>query len=285
MRKFRDFDLLPEYFRAIAGQFQRILWGPALIAVVFVIASLLGALPKWIAIIYLVAVMFVAGYYVWRADHLRLMPKVAATRIHIQPTPCILGRGVYVQIEPECLTESPLEECQGYLIRVLHKWPVGSGIGNGEWEPTEVNEPQPLGWSLGNPAPRTLIPGIPQRLNVFWIYSEEPRFIQPCVEPMPLRSHDVLTQQGSFRFEVKIRAKNCPAVDVAIEVERGDPWDKPKVTLIQNTKKGRVAHPFISRSHSIVGTTNAGTIPAHKPVFPPSATVQPHSPARQGYLR
>ncbi len=213
--RFREFDLLPDYFRAIASEFQRFLWGPALIAVVFVIASLLGVLPKWVTIIYLVAVMLVAGYYVWRADHVRLMPRFKVDIFHIQRTRCNVGCAAYIQLEPQCLTESPVEQCRGYLIRVLHKWPSESGIDNGEWESTDINEPLPLQWSFSDSSPMTLVSGVPQRLNVFWIYSEQPKFLQPSVENMPGIAYDVLTQLGYFRFEVKLTAKDCQLAAVA----------------------------------------------------------------------
>jgi hypothetical protein len=226
-------DLVPDYFVALYEQWHAILWGASVPAVIFFLWWTLGLPPIAAIVVWFVTALFFAGYFVWRANHLRLIPRFKIGQLHLQPSPNQVGRSVWIQVEPECLTEAAIEQCQGWLLRVMHRWPSNSGIGTGEWEPTSLNEPQILGWSLGDYSPVTLYPGIPQRLNVFWIYSEQKLFPQPCVDRVPLRAYEVLTQQGSFRFELQLRAKDCLPVYIAIEYEPGDPWDQPHTRLVQ----------------------------------------------------
>jgi hypothetical protein len=249
--RFNTFDLLPVYFTSIAHQWQNILWGGSVVAVIFVIVAATGAPPKWVVMMYLVSVMFAAGYYVWRHDHIRLMPKFGVCeQPEIKPavdtdtnTGTCVGRSIWIQLVPTCLTNALVENCEGRLLRVLHKWPEGSGIGNGEWEHTQMDEPVLMGWSLAGSrpdegfGPLTLRPGVSQRLNVCTISDRQQVFIIPCVCPITNHAFDVLTQVGKFRFEVKLSAKYCPDVDVAVEFERGDPWDKPKVAVVPITEK------------------------------------------------
>jgi len=230
-------NLLPDYFVALYEQWHTILWCAAPPSVAFFLWWSLGNPPSWITALWFAIVLFFAGYMVWQADHVRLVPKFSVPQFHIQHTPNLVdgrstARSIWIQIEPECLTDAPVEECQGRIIRVLHKWPADSGIGDGGWEATEVNEPQALSWSLTGYAPITLYPGVPQRLNIFWIHSDARQLLQPCVESVPLRAIEVLSQQGSFRFEVQLRGKDCTPVSVAVECERGNPWDKPNIKLI-----------------------------------------------------
>jgi len=205
-----------------------------MIGLIFGIYTLYHSPSKVLLLSYLLAVVFMAGYYLWRADHVRLMPKFKVEDVYIQPARNETGRSVWVQLGPKCLTEAPVEECSGRLLCILHKWPANSGIGNGEWEETSINEVQELGWSLEEGTAITLYPGAEKRLNVFWLYSELPSKTtpQPCVNGVPHSAWEVLTQQGSFRFEVQLTAKDCKAQRVAVEYEPGENWDKPKINIV-----------------------------------------------------
>jgi hypothetical protein len=240
---FRKFDLLPDYFRAIALQWQSILWGGSVIAVLFVILAAILSLPKWTIAVYFVAVLFVAGYYVWRADHIRLTPKLRVSEVAVKPATDTdelgkrCGQSIWVQLVPECLTEAAVERCEAHLIRVLHRYAPDSGIGDGRWDETEMDEPVPLGWSLVGFGPVTLHPGVPQRLNVCTLNDRERRFIRPCINPLPNHAFDVFTRSGQFRFVIRLTARDCAPVEVLLDFERGkDCWDKPSVELV--TKRG-----------------------------------------------
>ena len=78
-------DLLPEYFTAAIGQWQAVLWGVSMPALVWGIWFILGTPPQWMNVAAIFSGLFIAGYYVWRADHVRLQPKLKVTRVIPQP--------------------------------------------------------------------------------------------------------------------------------------------------------------------------------------------------------
>jgi len=230
------YELLPEYITALNRRWQDFLWGESVIAVMMVVAIALLQPKAWVVVLYFMFVLVLAGYFAWRADHIRLMPQFEILRnVHIQNTPNfddagrVRGRSIYVQLEPRCLTDAVVEHCQGHLLRILHKYPTGV-VDSDKWEPTEMNESLILGWSLDKNSEATLRPGVPKRLNVFSVYSEE-RVIRPTVAVLPGRWFDVMTRQGSFRFEIRLTAKDCRPVDVALECEKGGEWDRPHVRI------------------------------------------------------
>jgi hypothetical protein len=70
----------------------------------------------------------------------------------------------YIHIIPECISEAPVYECQGYLLRVQRYAPINN------WVATEIDEPLELVWSIyDDTAPRTLQPDVETRLNLCWI--------------------------------------------------------------------------------------------------------------------
>jgi hypothetical protein len=230
----KRYQLIPAYITALIRFWQTFLWGESVLAAGMIVYMAFFHPPAWVVATYFFFVMFVAGYLVWRADHARLLPQIAIKKFHLQRTPIhymdqltrMTADCIYVQLEPSCLTDAPVEECRGHLLRVLHR------VDNGEWELTEMNEPCPMEWSHGDGSPVTLHPGVPRRLNVFRVDSKD-KIIIPLVIPLPLRAMRVFSQDGQFRFEIKLTAKDCQAVNVAIECERGETWDHPKVELIK----------------------------------------------------
>jgi hypothetical protein len=92
-----------------------------------------------------------------------------------------------------------------------------------------------LEWSHGDATPVTLYPHAERRLNVFFIHSSN-REIRPCVTPYPVRFYPMfnqlpLRQIKGIRFNVRIIAKHCPAVRLALKVELGDDPEHPIVEL------------------------------------------------------
>ena len=73
--------LLPAYFRALAKEWLNILFGETLVGIVFLVWWSLGAPTNHALIVVFVSAMFVAGYYAWRADHLRLKATIEITRV------------------------------------------------------------------------------------------------------------------------------------------------------------------------------------------------------------
>jgi hypothetical protein len=75
-KRFGTFDLLPEYFTAAAGAMQNILWGALLPFLAWGIWFIVGTPPMWINATAIGVALFLAGYYVWRADHVRLQQSI-----------------------------------------------------------------------------------------------------------------------------------------------------------------------------------------------------------------
>lgn len=127
----------------------------------FLIWWALGAPTNHALIVVFVTAMFMAGYYAWRADHMRLQPKFKVERViaQITETEASGTTAMYLQVLPECLTDAPVKECHGRLLLVSQL------NGHGEWVPTQMNSPLKLGWDYYGYEPLTIEPGIGQRLE------------------------------------------------------------------------------------------------------------------------
>lgn len=185
-------------------------------------------IPPWAIALFFIWALIVAGYFSWRVDHLRLMPKFEIREFCIQETPTEgLQRKVYVQLIPRCLTDATIKECQGNLLRVFKQI-----VGGSDWALTAMNEPLHLEWSYHGAGPLMLKPGIDQRLNVCFRINDLSMLI-PTVIPLPSRWRDVFNSTGTFRFDIRVTAEDCAAVDVSIAVSLDDcEWNKPKVSFL-----------------------------------------------------
>ena len=253
MRSLRDsfrsfakgFEARPlwEYWLAFKNTFWEKFWGPSLIGVIFGLLTLFLAPSKMWFLVYLLIVTFIAGYHMWREEHIRwreldarLTPKFEVPdKIRYQPAPTINPATgdkwvtVWAQLLPKCLTEAPVEGCLGHLRRVL-RWSEKLKA----WEETQMNESLPLGWSHDNPShpPITLEAGNEKRLNVFCVPSTK-NVILPAVYPLPfLWEEYVYKAEDTFLFDITVRGRDCPPVDVYLTVKAGEQWDKPIVEFI-----------------------------------------------------
>jgi hypothetical protein len=172
--KLRQEHLLFQYFTLVFGEWQTILGGAAVLVVLWSIWFYTGNPPAAVNWIVVIIVLFFAGYKVWRADHIRLIPRldVAETRLEDMQIPLNnhLGYDVrtFCQLVPKCLTESPVYECVGHLTEV-RRWSKKN-----DWEITDLG-PMILRW--GNRESReqeiTLHPGAENVLNVCYIRSSD----------------------------------------------------------------------------------------------------------------
>jgi hypothetical protein len=130
-----------------------------------------------------------------------------------------------------------VRECKGYLLRVYKK--------HGEeenWQATALNEPLDLGWSIHGTSQRTLLPGIEQRLNVCFRENHPCARIMPATPDFtPMLWTSVPNPSGTFRFEIRVVAADCPPVDISVDVRfEGCDWEKPVVSLSQGFMNGIV---------------------------------------------
>ena len=228
-RRFKELDHLEEYFPLLFTRWQAAIWGGSVLAVAFGWRFITSDWPYPVKLTACVVALFFAGYYVWRADHLKLIPKLEVKRFCLQRTRTTDPNEfrVYVQVIPECLTKAPVNGCLGKLLRVRKR-----SAPNVEWETTELNEPLDLEWSYDAAHPLSINPGVGQRLNVCWI-SNIAEQIVPTVSPLPLHYQSVFNHTDTFRFDIHIIATDCPPVDVSLSIRIGDKWDKPFVEICQ----------------------------------------------------
>ncbi len=243
----RGFEGKPlwEYWLAFKNTFWEKFWGPSLIGVIFGLLTLFLVPSKIWFLVYLLIVTFIAGYHMWREEHIRwreldgrLTPKFKVpNRVEFQPVTTTgeiarkPGRweSIWVQLSPQCLTDASVEDCSGHLRRVL-RWNEEKRA----WERTLMSETVPLGWSLAGDrgfSPITLEPRIEKRLNIFHVDTPL-TFIFPAVGPLSSVWEKVFTPQDTFLFDITVRAKDCPWVDVYVKVKWGVPWDKPLAEII-----------------------------------------------------
>ncbi|HVN94267.1 MAG TPA: hypothetical protein VMT38_11250 [Terracidiphilus sp.] len=231
---------IPEYFAAVKDHAWETLWGAGVIGILFGILTIYWA-PSRSALGYVIAlVVFIAGYYVWRPQYLKLTPKFEITSYTIQRTDTFdrvtglkNGWSNYFQLLPKCLTDANVENCRGFLTSVeMH-----DGFKNC-WETVE-SETMFLQWSHGDdstePAPITLYPRAERRLNVFYLPNDNPE-IRMCVFPYPVRFFTLFNQLAlrkilEIRLNIRLVAENCLPVDVIMMLTPTADPRRPKVDL------------------------------------------------------
>jgi len=223
-RQIGTFDLLPKYFGATRGHFADIFWGvgvgvavPYLVFWVYSLFRNPTASADWFAIL---GAVFLAGYYVWRADHIRLIPKLELGSLRTVPTPTFTP-GIdrqFVQLLVKCRTEGSILDCKGQLLRVM-KW---STRGN-DWQPTQIDEVVDLLWSNLDLDSITIEFGADRNLNVF--FAQTDWRILPRVNQIPLRSILNYAPGDIFRFDVRVSARDCPPEYTSLKATVGASWD------------------------------------------------------------
>lgn len=177
-RSFKEgFDrrFIREYWLAVWNHAWEIFWGAGVVGVIFTAFTLYYS-PSWKALGWVVAWAFlVAGYFAWRSDHVRLIPKLAVREIHRQETPVTHGENIvdhrtFIQLVPACLTDSPIYDCVAFLQRVEKL------TAEGNWQETELDRNLILPWRKEHH------PQSEQMLNVFFIQHKTNQVI-PCLQP------------------------------------------------------------------------------------------------------
>jgi hypothetical protein len=113
----QNFDLFPEYAKAVYHRWNDYFFEPLLLSPV-VLWWMLGSPPVWLVTWAFVIALVVAGYYTWRADHLRLLPKLEfAPGVFVEIHERMENNPIaYVQVLPRPVTEGPVEQCEGHLL-------------------------------------------------------------------------------------------------------------------------------------------------------------------------
>jgi hypothetical protein len=214
-----------------------------LLAVLWGIYFIVGNPRAWINWAAVILALFVAGYYIWRADHLRLMPKLKITEARFQGTPVernqmIVDERTFIQLIPKCLTESPVYECMAYLQRLDRL------TADNQWEETALDRNVILNWGEDRVV---LHPGAEKPLNVFFIQHRTKQII-PAVRSdadIPWPKFDSIFARkpegiGAFRFYIQITCSDringkyvsIAPVRVCLEVRFGADRLRPSLDLM-----------------------------------------------------
>jgi hypothetical protein len=231
IRLFREgFDrhLLWTYWGLFKEKAWESFWGPTVLSIVF------GLLTLWYTptlvwfCVYSLIVSFMTGYYLWRAEYVRLQPHLKIEKIiaQITDTEDKDTTKIFLQVVPECITNAPVLECRARLLLVSKR------DGHGQWVPTQMNSPLKLVWDYYGYEPLTVEPGISQRLNICW-WDNRFTAVVPTVDPMPSKWRGIIGP-GPFKFDIRVSARECSPIDFSVTVNLlGRKWDDPEYELIQ----------------------------------------------------
>jgi hypothetical protein len=229
----RTLDLLPTYLGLAKNQGWEIIQTAGLFGVVFLLWSAIG-MSAIALLFYLAVIAFVAGYYIWRADHAFLVPTIGlaepAFRFHDSSTLDQSIQRRYLQILPVCASDASVEECQGYL-QGIKRW---NGKG---WVPTEYDHAMNLAWSFQDRETKSvrLDPGVDKRLNVLWVDSQ----FKVSIETLPQYAGiaSLVQESGPLRFDIRLVAKDQKPLDLQLKIRigitGGQPLDWRKSLIVE----------------------------------------------------
>jgi hypothetical protein len=233
--RIRTFDLLPDYLRTVLKLWNDVFWA-SLPTFPFVLWWMFDSPPMWIVVGIFIWVFIVAGYYAWREDHLRLVPKITLMfenrEPFVQTTPTQLGGfigprpasgpdRVYIRVFPQCSTR--VRACEPYLLAIYREE-------DGIWTPTPMNEPCLLTWA-NRPQTRQLDvePGIGPYVDVCYIEQGNDQ-INPCIPNAvrPLRTQNAFQRLATYRFDVQVTNGD----PISLRVRPGKQWNRPEVEIV-----------------------------------------------------
>ena len=235
--QFRMLDLLPEYAVSVKRLGWDKAWGPAVLCIAYCILWFRTDPPPWyVTMAFICGLILIVGYYLWRADHIRLIPQLTvADTPHLQETPVEQGneRRIFVRIRTKVLNGFSRHRVSGHLLRVYKRW------GDEEWELTEMGERILLDWSHYGAVPITIYPSGGQYLNICWRSSSIDILIPSCT-PRPSRWREVFNDSATFRFDVEITSKDCLPVKASVMVtSTGNESNKPTVKVVRTEEAGK----------------------------------------------
>jgi hypothetical protein len=221
---YRGYDFLPDYIRSIKYAGWDVIWAPLLPSLLYWLLWFRPNPPSWwITLFYAVWVVIVAGYFLWRPNHIRLIPKLGVGEVSMVYT----GTGVpdhkrrYVQVLIKCETEAPIENCRGQLRRIS-KWTHDSDGNDGKWETTHINETLDLLWSFVDEPTLTLEHGAPRRLNIFFVENTSRNMVIWTRMRVGLAS----APSDRFKFDIRVAGDECTPKYFSVEVAIGDQWNE-----------------------------------------------------------
>jgi len=222
MKQLGKLLLMPDYFRALAKEWFNILFGETLVGIGFLIWWALGAPTNHALVVVFVLAMFVAGYYAWRADHLRLETKIEIAQLHTQewtiPQGSVnaghLARAYYFEV----LNMSEGVTVEDVNVQLRSMVP---GVSNLNWLPIHLRlkHDNPAN-GKGYARSFNLNPREPRNVDFVTALEGDNRF---SVNHVAGWANDkVPFETGGNRLQVMVTAKNMPILLVWFKVWRDE---------------------------------------------------------------
>ncbi len=208
-RRFRELDLLEEYFPLVFTRWQAAIWGGSVLAVAFGWHFITSDWPPYVKLSACVVALFFAGYYVWRADHVRLQQKIEVTRVRAHSYPHRDG-GTGTQYYFGVVNKSEAATIHGVRVQLMEIIPE---IENYDWLPI------PLHLKHDNPISGVFTQSFdlhPRELRNIDLFTtatatgNSVAHIAPSVSGVDLR----VSITGRCRFRVMVNAENVPVLFV-----------------------------------------------------------------------
>ncbi len=213
-KRFGTFDLLPEYFTAAGQQIQNVLWGALLPFLVWGIWFIVGTPPVWINWTAVLLALFIAGYYVWRADHIRLEKKLEVTRVISHEWKNEKGKGILCDLEVTNTSEAQTTE---WVTVKLEK--IVPEVKSITWLPVPLQQkhdvPQP---GKDCKTDFNLNPREPKQIDLVSAYRGGEYFSVHQI----VRGVNLTIPTGKYRLQVSVRAKDAPELFVWFDVWADD---------------------------------------------------------------
>jgi|HubBroStandDraft_6_1064221.scaffolds.fasta_scaffold119293_2 hypothetical protein len=201
---YRAYNLLPDYLRAVKQAGWDVVWGPILPSIAYWLLWFRPNPPAWwVSTIYAVWVVMVAGYFLWRADHVRLQPAFAITRVIPQTwTDQNTGRpakAYYFEVINKSETTSILE-AEAQLSEIIPT------VENLEWLPVHLVHKHDR--SVPREKTFTLHPGKPKHIDLVSAFEKADRF---TVLHIVSDANNQVVGKDRRRLKVTITGKDVPA--------------------------------------------------------------------------
>ncbi len=230
--RFKTIDYLWDYIEAALGQFGDVFWGVVVggafgvvIALAFMTLAIVSqfqtpaSLVNWLAIL---CATILAGYYVWRADHIRLEKKIEIIYLRTnewtvaagQPDAGHHAKSYYFGV----FNKSEGVTIEGVNVQLNHIQPLAENLG---WLPIHLHLQHD---NPSNPENQirsfTLNPNAVR--NVDFVSALEGNTIFSVLHVVSHANHTIHFDTDGHRLEVMITASNMPALFVWFRVWRDE---------------------------------------------------------------
>lgn len=202
------------------GHAWEIWWGVGVIGLICTALTLYYAPSRWILGWVVAFVFLVAGYYVWLAHHVRLIPQLALSQLLVVPVPPENPEKVFAQVLVETAADGMVDDCQAQLLKIS-KWSPHKQ----DWDTTSLNETTDLLWSVTDETNITVEPGAPRRLNLFVMYRNA-WAIYPWAVKKEVRIPIACGAGDMFRLDIRVGKPGFRAENASLKLTITHIWDK-----------------------------------------------------------